>query len=236
MFDDFCQSSTARESHERFRRSIAAAMVIYVSSTAAIVAATATVRKIVEEKETQVAFAPPPEPEPEPPPPPPPVAAPQLKNLRPKVKRPELAPPDKISDEKLKESNKALAAADTGPVDGFLDGVEGGTGTGRAPPPPPPPPPPKAEPLSPAVDPGGNDRPAYSSTARRKGIEGTVVVEFDVLEDGRIANPRIVSGPPEFHETVLRAVRGWRYKPAHRGATLVRYHARKSIVFRLEDA
>jgi periplasmic protein TonB len=235
MFDDFCQSSTTRESHARFRRSMAAAVVIYVSSTAAIVAATATVRKIVEEKETRVEFAPPPEPEP-PPPPPPPVAAAPLKNLRPKVKRPELAPPDKISDEKLKESNKALASADTGPVDGFLDGVEGGTGTGRAPPPPPPPPPPKLEPLTPASDPGGNDRPAYSSTARRKGIEGTVVVEFDVLEDGRIINPRIVSGPPEFHDTVLRAVRGWRYRPAHRGATVVRYHARKSIVFRLEDA
>jgi protein TonB len=236
MFDDFCQSSTERETHARFRRSMAAAVVIYASSTAAIVAATATVRRIVEEKETRVEFAPPPEPEPPPPPPPPVQAAQPLKNLRPKVKRPELAPPDKISDEKLKESNKALAAADTGPVEGFLDGVEGGTGNGRGAPAPPPPPPPKLEPLSPAVDPGGNDRPTYSSTARRKGIEGTVVVMFDVLEDGRVANAQIVSGPPEFTDTVLRAVRAWRYKPAHRGATMVRTRIRKSIVFRLEDA
>jgi protein TonB len=236
MFDDFSPSATTRESRARFRRSVAAAMVIYGGSSAAVVGATATVHKIVEEKETQVEFAPPPEPEPPPPPPPPPQAAPQEANARPKAKRPELAPPTKISDEKLKESSKPLAAAgEGGPVDGFLDGVPGGKGTAPAVPPPPPPPP-KAEPLIAPVETGRNSKPRYSPAAKRKGVEGTVVVAFDVLEDGTVANPKIVSGPPELHECVLRAVASWRFQPAHRGPEKVRFKMKKSIVFRLEDA
>jgi protein TonB len=235
MFDDFCPSSTAKESRARFRRSLAAAVVIYGTSSAAIVGASATVHKIVEEKETQVAFAAPPEPELPPPPPTPQTAAPKS-TPRPRVKRPELATPDKISDEKLKESDKPLAAAgESGPTDGFLDGTPGGTGTGTAAPPPPAAPPPKPEPLVAPVDTGHNEKPRYSAAAKRKGIEGTVVVAFDVLEDGSVANPQIVSGPPELEECVLRAVPSWRFSPAHRGGEKVRFRMKRSIVFRLED-
>jgi protein TonB len=236
MFDDFRTSSTAKESRARFRRSLAAAVFIYGSTSAAIVAASATVHQMVEEKETQVTFAPPPPPEPPPLPPPPQVAAPKA-SPRPRVKRPELAPPDKISDEKLKESDKPLVAAGpTGPEDGFLNGVAGGTGTGiAAPPPPPPAPPPKVEALVAPVDAGHNEKPRYSAAAKRKGIEGTVVVAFDVLEDGSVANPQILSGPPELQECVLRAVPSWRFSPAHRGSERVRFRMKRSIVFRLED-
>lgn len=219
----------------RFGRSIAAAILIYGSTSAAIVGATATVHKIVEEKETQVQFAPPPEPAPPPPSLPPEVAAPKP-SPRLKVKRPELAPPDKVSDEKLKESDKPLVGAGpSGPVEGFLDGVAGGTGTAGAPPPPPPPPPPRIEPLVAPVELGHNDRPKYSVAARRKGIEGTVVVAFEVLEDGGVANAQILSGPPELHDCVLRAVASWRFAPAHRGSEKVRFRKTQSIVFRLDE-
>jgi protein TonB len=233
MFDDFVPSAASlEESTARFRRSMAAAVVVYGTGFATLVAATATVRKIIEEKETQVEFAKTAEPEPPPPPDPEPVK--HTNNPRPKVKRPDMAPPTKISDEKLKESNKALATSgDSGPVDGFLDGTPGGTGNGRGTPPPPPP---KAEPLVAPLDTGRNDRPRYPPTAKRKGIEGVVVVTFEVLEDGRVANPQIVSGPPEFVDTVLRAVVDWRFQPAHRGEKKVRVRIRRSIRFRLEDA
>lgn len=177
-------------------------------------------------------------PEPEPPPPPPVAQTPTPKaTLRPRVKRPELAPPDKISDEKLKESDKPLAAAgESGPTDGFLDGTPGGTGTGiGAPPPPPAPPPPKVEPLIQPVDTGHNEKPRYSAAAKRKGIEGTVIVAFDVLEDGSVANPQILSGPPELHECVLKTVPSWHFAPARRGSERVRFRMKRSIVFRLED-
>src|SRR5689334_21384750 len=118
MFDDFQPSSTNKHSRARFRNSIAVAIVVYGGSSAAIVAATATVQKVIEEDLQQVEFAKAPEPEPPPPPPPPPEVTPQKKDLRPKVKRPELVTPVKISDEKLKESDKQLAAAgESGPVD-----------------------------------------------------------------------------------------------------------------------
>jgi protein TonB len=235
MFDDFCPSATSRESRARFRGSFAAAILIYAVSSAAIVGATATVHKIVEEKEAQVEFAP--APEPEPPPAPPPPAAPAEASPRPRAKRPELAAPTKISDEKLKESSKPLSAAgESGPVDGFLDGVEGGKGTApAAPTPAPAPPPPKAEPLVAPVEMAQNGKPRYPPAAKRKGIEGTVVVAFDVLEDGTVASPRIVSGPDELHDCVLRVVASWHYQPAHRGPERVRFRMKKSIVFRLED-
>jgi protein TonB len=179
-----------------------------------------------------VAFAPPPLPEP---PPLPPMAAAPKSTPRPKAKRPDLAPPDKISDEKLKESDRPLAAAGpVGPTDGYLDGAIGGTGTGTAAAPPPPPPP-KAEPIIPPVDTARNEKPRYSASAKRKGIEGTVVVAFDVLEDGSVANPQILSGPAELQESVLRVVPSWHFLAARRGNEKVRFRLKRSIVFRLED-
>jgi protein TonB len=212
-------------------------MLIYGVSSAAIVGATATVHAIVQEKETQVEFAPPPEPAPPPPPVPPPPAPPEAAP-RPRAKRPELAPPTKISDEQLKESSKPLSATNAeGPVDGFLDGAPGGKGTAAAVvAPPPPPPPPKAEPLVAPVEMAQNGKPRYPPAAKRKGIEGTVVVAFEVLEDGTVASPRIVSGPEELHDCVLRVVASWRFQPAHRGPEKVRFRMKKSIVFRLEDS
>lgn len=238
MFDDFSKDDANKQSRKRFRNSMAVAFVVYASSGAAVVAATNKVRAVIEEELTQVEFAPPPEPEPPPPEPEPEPEAPKPKpqaKPRPKVKRPELAPPKEVSKEKLKESDGPLAeAGDTGPVDGFLDGVEGGTGTARAPAPPPPPP--KPEPVVRPRSYPGNERPKYSKSALRRGIAGTVVVSFDVLEDGRVANPKIVSGPEEFHEDVLERVVKWRYHPATRGGKPIRMRIQKSIVFRLEDA
>jgi protein TonB len=233
MFDDFRPDTMNRQARKRFGGSMAAAVVIYGSSSAMLIGATATARHVVEEELTQVEFAPPPEPEPEPPPPeqkPPEVAA-----VRPKVKRPKLTPPKEVPLEKPKESDAPLAAAEEVGQEGSLDGVEGGTGTGRAAPPPPPPPPAKL--VLPV--PMGNfesTKPDYPKSAQRKGIEGLVVVAFEVTETGAVANPRIVSGPPEFHSSVLKMVMKWRYKPARRGATAIRYRLQKNIRFRLEDA
>jgi len=232
MFDDFSKDETTLDARKRLRRSIAGSAIVYVVAGAALVTATATARQVVEEKLTQVEFAPPPEPEPEPPkieeaPPPEPAASP-----RPKVKRAPLRPPDKVPLEKPKESDAELTeAGPSGPVDGFLDGVEGGTGRGRAPPPPPPPP--KPEKITPPVS-IDSAQPRYPKIAERKGIEGVVVVAFDVLENGRCANPKIISGPEEFHDAVLRAVSDWRYRPATQGGKKIRRRISKRVVFKLQ--
>jgi protein TonB len=82
----------------------------------------------------------------------------------------------------------------------------------------------------------GNEKPKYSASARRKGIEGTVIVVFDVMEDGSVANAQVVSGPEELRESALRTASQWHYQPARRGTRAVRFHTQVRVVFRLDDA
>jgi protein TonB len=233
MFDDFSKEETSVDARKRLRGSILGAAFVYTVAGAALVAATATARHVVEEELTQVEFAPPPEPEPEPEPPPVEEVAPKPAAVRAKPKK-TFDPPDKVPLEKPKESDAELAAADeAGPVDGSLDGVEGGTGTGRAQaPPPPPPPPPKPGKITPPQE-LDNPQPKYPKGAERKGIEGVVVVSFEVLENGTCVSPKIVSGPEEFHDTVLKAVSGWRYRPAMQDGKKIRKRTTKRVVFQL---
>jgi protein TonB len=235
MFDDFRPETMSREERTRMGSSAAAAGLIYAGVAALVLGGTAAGHAVVENL-TQVEFvARAPEPPP-PPPPPVPTVAPEA-NARPKAKRKELKPPNEVPKEKPKESNEALSAEESGPVDGFLNGVEGGTGTAVATKaaPPAPPPPPKPEPLTPPVAAGSNAAPEYSSAARRKEIEGVIVFSFDVLENGTVANVRIVSGPEELRPNVLKTVATWRFTPAKRGGKPVRQTLTKSIKFRLDD-
>jgi protein TonB len=234
MFDDFRPETMSREQRARMGGSIAAAALLYSGMAVLVLGGTAAGHAVVENL-TQVEFvARPPEPPPPPPPPPAPAVAPQT-NARPKAKRRDLKPPDEVPKEKPKESNEALSNDESGPVDGFLNGVEGGTGTGVAVKAAPPPPPPKPEPLIPPVAAGSNSAPEYSASARRKEIEGVIVFSFDVLENGSVANVRIVSGPDELRPNVLKAVATWRFTPAKRGGKPLRQTLTKSIRFRLSD-
>jgi periplasmic protein TonB len=57
--------------------------------------------------------------------------------------------------------------------------------------------------------------PVYPATAISKGIEGYVDVLFDVNEIGATENIRILSFVPSsiFNKSVIKAVKGWKYKP-----------------------
>lgn len=235
MFEDFATSKSQQQTRKRLRRSLAIAFVVYASGGAALVSATNKARELVKEQLTQVAFAPPevkPEPKPEAPPPP-------TEKVKPKsaragvVKRAALKPPDQMPTEKPVESDAPLAAeGETGPADGVL-GVAGGTGKDSASAAPPPPaPPPKV--IAPKELPG-NAQPPYPKRAQRDGIEGEVLVSFDVLEDGSVANPKIVKGPEEFHEAVLKVALTWRYRPATLAGKPVRQRHTRLVAFRLED-
>jgi protein TonB len=234
MFDDFSKEHMNASARKRLGRSIAGAAAFYTLAGAAVVGATATARQVVQEEElTQIDFSPAPEPPaPEPleidaPPQPEPA------KVRPALKR-EIRAPDEVPIERAKESDAALVEAGAiGPVDGFLDGIEGGAGTARVHAPSPPPPP-KAEKITPPHE-LSNEQPTYPKAALRKGIEGVVVVAFDVLESGACTNPKIVSGPAELHDVVLRAVASWRYRPALEGTKKIRRRTTKRVVFKLED-
>ena len=236
MFDDFRPETMSREQRARMGGSMAAAALVYSGLAALVLCGTAAGHAVVENL-TQVEFVSrPPEPPPPPPPPPAPAVAPPQVNARPKAKRRDLKPPDEVPKEKPKESNEALTSEESGPVDGFLNGVEGGTGTAVAvKAAPPPPPPPKPQPLIQPVASSNNAQPPYSMSARRKEIEGAVEFTFDVLENGTVANVKIVSGPVELHETVLKTVATWRFTPAKRGGKPERTSLRRRIKFQLTD-
>jgi TonB family protein len=57
--------------------------------------------------------------------------------------------------------------------------------------------------------------PLYPPRARVAGIEGHVVVSFDIVEDGRVRVPEIEASEPPgvFDEVAIRAIERWRYCP-----------------------
>lgn len=73
----------------------------------------------------------------------------------------------------------------------------------------------------------GGDRPLqlvsgtgaiYPPDAKDQGVEGYVVVRYDVNAEGRVHNARVVAAePPEvFNESALQAVSRWRFRPPER--------------------
>jgi TonB family protein len=57
--------------------------------------------------------------------------------------------------------------------------------------------------------------PRYPYSALRKGIEGSVLLEFSVDADGRVVAPRVVEATPPgvFERAALDAVSEWSYQP-----------------------
>jgi protein TonB len=55
--------------------------------------------------------------------------------------------------------------------------------------------------------------PEYPVLAHRGHIEGTVIAEAHITESGTIDSLRILSGNPLFYQSVLDAVKQWRYQP-----------------------
>lgn len=56
--------------------------------------------------------------------------------------------------------------------------------------------------------------PLYPSTLRKDGVEGSVMVEFDVDSKGRVVNARVRGSTNRaFEEPTLRAVLQWRFEP-----------------------
>lgn len=63
--------------------------------------------------------------------------------------------------------------------------------------------------------------PPYPDACRAKGIEGVVLVQFDITDRGETTNIQIISSPDRcFDRDVIRAVRGWRFPTeSRRGVT-----------------
>ncbi|HZS28118.1 MAG TPA: TonB family protein [Candidatus Angelobacter sp.] len=56
--------------------------------------------------------------------------------------------------------------------------------------------------------------PSYPPIAKARHMSGTVVVEVKVGKDGKVSNPKFISGPPIFKDAAFDAVTQYRFKAA----------------------
>lgn len=81
-----------------------------------------------------------------------------------------------------------------------------------------------------------NPPPAYPRVARRRGAEGTVLLEVLVTEEGRVDALRVAesSGHDLLDKAALRAVEAWRFRPGRRGDRAVAMRVLVPVRFRLQ--
>ena len=77
-------------------------------------------------------------------------------------------------------------------------------------------------------------KPDYTEEARRRNIEGEVVLEIVVRSDGSVGNIRILRGlGAGLDQRAADAVRQWRFSPARRQGTPVDVMVEVAVEFRI---
>lgn len=83
----------------------------------------------------------------------------------------------------------------------------------------------------------GNPKPQYPAEARRRNLQGQVMLRVEVAPDGAPAAVTVStsSGHATLDEAAIKAVQRWRFNPATRAGIPVAASAYVPIQFRLED-
>jgi periplasmic protein TonB len=77
-------------------------------------------------------------------------------------------------------------------------------------------------------------KPEYTQEARRRGVEGDVVLEVIVRADGSVGQVRLLQGlGAGLDQRAVDAVRQWRFSPAHRHGTPVDVVVEIAVEFKL---
>jgi protein TonB len=207
----------------RFNRSVSSVvLVVVIAHAIAVVAMTRlshTKSVVAEEKIMNAVVIPPP---------PPPVIEkpPEPKKEPPKPKPKKIPKP--VEQPKPKELPKLPEPAQ--PSEQAIN-VPQGTGE--------PGPATDAEPEEPQVIPPSvdkskkNKQPTYPRQSRRKGEEGTVLLEVLVLPNGEVDDVRIKksSGFPKLDKAAVHAVKKWKDSPAKLGNDNIKYWHLQSVTF-----
>lgn len=79
--------------------------------------------------------------------------------------------------------------------------------------------------------------PVYPASARARGIEGFVTLEFVIEADGRVSGANVVESRPAgiFDESSLRAVSSWRFQPGKMDGRPVPVKVRQTLNFKLKE-
>jgi protein TonB len=186
-----------------------------------------------------VASAPPPPP---PPPAPPPQKREPVKALPTSGEVAPIEPPQSI------EAEAPVADLGEGEFVGVEGGIPGGVPEGIVgglllePPPPPPPPPPAPTPRKP-VRVGGDIKeptltyrvdPVYPLLTVVRQLEGVVILEAVVDEEGRVESIRVLRSPGVFEQAAVEAVRQWRYSPVILNGRPEKFILAVTVSFRLD--
>jgi TonB family protein len=75
--------------------------------------------------------------------------------------------------------------------------------------------------------------PTYPSQARLQRVEGPVMLDAEVGEDGNVHEIKVLSGNPILAIAAKQAVQQWRYQPFHLNGKPVAIHTRVTIQFKL---
>lgn len=83
-----------------------------------------------------------------------------------------------------------------------------------------------------------NPKPPYPLMARRRGLEGEVLLSVQVRADGRVASVEVKqsSGHPILDRAALKTLSRWRFVPARQGEQPVSASIEVPIRFQLRDA
>jgi periplasmic protein TonB len=78
---------------------------------------------------------------------------------------------------------------------------------------------------------------AYPSTAIKRNIQGTVILQFKVCKDGTLCDRKAISGPIILQGTALNVLKkSPRWKPAIKNGRNVDSYKRQPVVFRLKGS
>ena len=76
--------------------------------------------------------------------------------------------------------------------------------------------------------------PEYPAMARNAGVEGDVVVDTTIDENGKVATMKIISGPVLLRQAALDALRRWKYEPSKLNGQPVQVQMTVTIKFHRE--
>ena len=79
-------------------------------------------------------------------------------------------------------------------------------------------------------------KPHYPESARRQGVEGTVLLKMRVTEQGRVEEVQVErsAGHPDLDQSAMAAVQRWRFEPARRSGEPVAVWVFIPVEFKLQ--